>query len=294
MATKVGPTNLPAFFSSSADFQAWVTAIHNALSTLGFVQTTDTGQINPGTVTLPSSNGIGGYEIWRFADTLQSSVPVFFKIEYAIGSSAGQPNMWFTVGSGSNGSGTLTGQVGQRQQVGTGSLKSAGVTLPAWFCSDGSDLQVAYNIDSGSSSYGAIFCISRPRDQSGAATAEGAVWFTSTSNVNNVAIQFIPAAGSVPAVISGSTPAINPAYLNRSIAGPDALVCPVMLPLVGNWRYLRFLMIGQNDFGAAGATFTATVFGASHTFVTLGACAGSTAAAPPGNGAIPGFALAFE
>src|SRR5207245_2750765 len=104
-----GPTQLPAYFSNSADFQAWVTGIHNLLSGAGLVQTADTGQIAPASVALPGAiNTAAGYEIWKTNDVGQSYAAQqwFFKIEYGTGNPVNTPSLWFTIGSASNGAGT--------------------------------------------------------------------------------------------------------------------------------------------------------------------------------------------
>lgn len=106
--TTLAPSNILAQ-DTNAHFQAWVTEVVNALFTsLGVTQTSDTGQINPATATIPSINTAAGYVIGRFNDTLQATAPVFFKLEFGAGAAVGDPQMWITVGTGSNGSGTIT------------------------------------------------------------------------------------------------------------------------------------------------------------------------------------------
>src|SRR4051794_39931473 len=99
--------------SSDALFRAWASGISNALGTVGLVKTGDTGQIDFSSVARPTANSQAmGYEIWRFNDSLQATRPVYFKIEYGAGvaSVAGAPpGIWLTVGTGSNGAGTITG-----------------------------------------------------------------------------------------------------------------------------------------------------------------------------------------
>ena len=91
-----------------ADFRLWVTNYRAALTAAGFVRTSDTGQIDPTTVALPTSQTVGGYEIWRFNDAAQATYPIFFKLEYGMGYTSGTPGFWLTVGTGSNGAGTIT------------------------------------------------------------------------------------------------------------------------------------------------------------------------------------------
>lgn len=290
-----GPTNLPAFFNSDADFQAWVQGIHNALIAIGLTQTADTGQINPATVTKPTAGSQSkGYEIWRFADTLQSSVPVFFKLEYGSGNSnLNQPGMWITVGSGSDGAGNLTGQLTSRDSIAPSGSKTAGTVLPTYVSGDSGSVSVACNVDTGSNSFGFAFHIMRPRDNSGAVTNEGVIHMRWNNNSNQMHIQFIPATGAVPGDQINVFPAVSPWFFNHGASGSNADACPVLCPLFGAWRYLKFLMTGGADFGTGG-TFPCTLFGASHTFLALNGSCGSLNLGGNGNGGNPGFAMPWE
>jgi hypothetical protein len=98
--------------SSDAGFRTWVAeVIHELVTTCGLTQTSDTGQINTTTVTRQASTGTAaGYVILRFNDTLQSTSPIFIKLEFGTGATTlVTPAMWITVGTGSNGSGTISG-----------------------------------------------------------------------------------------------------------------------------------------------------------------------------------------
>lgn len=99
-------------FSASAGtdalFRSYVSAVRTALTNAGLVRTSDTGQIDPTTVSKPTSGSDAGYEIWRFDDDDQSTDPLFFKITYGGGSSNGYPRIKIIVGTGSNGSGTIS------------------------------------------------------------------------------------------------------------------------------------------------------------------------------------------
>lgn len=120
MAYRNVRNDLPAIISNDAQFRAFVQALHDAFAAMGLVQTADTGQINPATVTKPGANFTpAGYEIWRFADTHQAAAPIFFKIEYGTGGGITFPAVWLQVSSGSNGTGSLTGAPSQRRLVRT-------------------------------------------------------------------------------------------------------------------------------------------------------------------------------
>src|SRR4051812_38221933 len=76
--------NLQAFLADDATFRAWGSGIAAQIAAMGLVQTSDTGQINWTTVTRPGINVLAGYEMWRFADSLQATKPVFIRLDYGI------------------------------------------------------------------------------------------------------------------------------------------------------------------------------------------------------------------
>lgn len=269
MATS-GPTNLPAFFNVDADFRTWGSAINAALAALGLVQTGDTGQINWTTVVKPASgSAASGYEIWRFADALQATVPVFIKLEYGSGSTADRPALWCTVGSGSNGSGTLTGQLSGRQSMTPINQKAAGVTLPMVASGNTGELQLGVNLDYASANFGMFLSVERPKDATDTVTNDG-VFFVWSSTSGNGQCVFIPASGTVPGSASnGNWPAVNPGQWSRSGAGATADVCPLLIPIFGNWRYSHVMVASRGDF-TGGGTLTPTIFGATHTYLALG------------------------
>lgn len=94
---------------SDATFREWGLEFATKLAAVGLTQTADTGQINWASVTRPGTNTEGGFEMWRFNDTAHSTTPIFIRFGYGTGPSTTTPRLQITVGSGSNGSGTITG-----------------------------------------------------------------------------------------------------------------------------------------------------------------------------------------
>src|SRR5260221_233749 len=126
MATS-GPTQLPAYFNTDTDFRNWIIGVHNALAAVGLTNTADTGQINTVTVTKPvATQTAAGFEIWRFSDALQATVPIFIKVEYGVAGVL-RPAMWITVGTTTNGAGTLGGQLTSRVECQATADKAVGV-----------------------------------------------------------------------------------------------------------------------------------------------------------------------
>lgn len=127
----------PVDMASDATLRAWGSELNAKFAEVGLVQSADTGQVDWATITKQSVNAIIGYEIWQFDDALQSTYPIFFKIEYYMGSvNTGYPPMFYlTVGTGSNGSGTLTGQTSTRRLMSyPGNWTASTASWPSYLC----------------------------------------------------------------------------------------------------------------------------------------------------------------
>ncbi len=108
-------------FNGASPTDAWFRtfeALSDALTAMGLPKTSDTGQIDWATVTYPGDGVVTAYEIRRFADSAQGTWPVYIKIFYYFSSGTVRyPGVRITVGTGSNGSGDLTGDVGLTVQA---------------------------------------------------------------------------------------------------------------------------------------------------------------------------------
>jgi hypothetical protein len=99
--------------TTTTGFRAWGSGLSSNLTAAGLVKTTDTGQINWTTVNRPTVlNTVGGYEIWKLPDS-----SIFFKIEYGTGAAADYPLIFITSGTGSNGTGTITGAISSQTAI---------------------------------------------------------------------------------------------------------------------------------------------------------------------------------
>lgn len=278
MATS-GPTQLPAFFNTDQDFRDFVAGIRAGLVAAGLTVTGDTGQINAATVAKPAAiNTAQGYDIFRFSDTLQATRPIYIKVEYGSGASvATRPGIWVTVGTGSNGSGTLTGQVGARVQVAAASNAAAGNTLPAYFsgaqAAGDARINCAINVNLGTPSVNYIFgfAVERLLDASGTPTGDGIfTYMYGPSGANFNSIQIIPTpAGSIPA--AGQIPHVV-ALENGGGAtsfGGDVTMSPIIAPMGKVYVQSCILAYKSADIGG-GSAVTCSIFGASHTYMPWG------------------------
>jgi len=157
------------------------------MSTIGLVQTSDTGQVNWTTATKPGSNTTTDYEIWRFNDSLQGTAPIFIKLFYGTGVSTSYPAMKIQVGTGSNGSGTLTGLTSTESFMCYVSNNIGGVSLNNYACHTDGIAFLVYNVGEAPDRF--FFAIGRSCDNTGAPTTHGAVVFTH-NNSNSTGYRF--------------------------------------------------------------------------------------------------------
>lgn len=265
--------------ASDVDFRACVAGLRAMLAAAGLVQTADTGQLDPATVVRPTSGGsvAAGYEIYRFADALQATLPVYIKVEYGTGFAANNFGWWFTVGTGTNGAGVLTGQVsGRRQQY------PLVVGANNWYCSgsqgaDGGRFAMIANYIAANGNGSSFLCIERTRDANGNPTADGIIFF-GLQNAGSTALAFlqhVPAAGLVPAGVNSTSgvqyPTLGggPSYASgKSIIGLNVGLLPT-IALLGKVLFGTPLYFAPADIGDL-STIVVNQFGAAHTFMCFG------------------------
>lgn len=166
--------------TANADFQAFCTMIHNFFgTTCGFVQTSDTGQINTATVSYPGSNNTdAGSEFWNFSDSLQSTYPVTLKITYGRAGDANSMRLTFTVGMClTNGSGIFMGNTAGSvvMQVGATGTRTVADTTAYRVSGSGAGGRavLALFYDTVSTPRGNLFCIERTKNSDGTDNGDG-------------------------------------------------------------------------------------------------------------------------
>src|SRR5690606_13847763 len=140
----------PLDHSSDAGLQAAATELYDGIINAGMVQTADSGQLGPPVgASRPSTNTAAGYWVFRFDDTQQASMPLYLKVEVGTAGSSSTPMTWLTVGTGTNGSGSLTGVVTTRRAAMSNSSASSKVTnYPSYICCTEGFFGVAFKIGS--------------------------------------------------------------------------------------------------------------------------------------------------
>lgn len=156
----------------------WAAFVEDTLVTTGgWVVTSDTGQTAPASLATPGgANTKAGYRIYRMADTLQSTNPVFLRIDYGSSASANTPAMWLTIGTGSNGSGTITGLLFNGGATAGPTVTQSSNTTPLANNSYGSASTNRFSIAlfvQTNTAYGIFLSLERTKDSSGADTGVG-------------------------------------------------------------------------------------------------------------------------
>lgn len=269
-------------------FRAWGSAISAAITTAGWTQTADTGQVNWTTITVPTAGTAPAtiYEVWRLADTLQATDPVFIKVMYSRSTSSG-PAMRVIAGTASDGAGTITSAANTNTSVTTtfdvfdsGNIGSA-TSCKSYVNGDGSSLILFLSPNQNSGAVnGGLFALERRRSSSGAAAAGG---FT---------VQFVPGNAQ-----SSGGPKYQCVYTNNFYAQPASSstrgfvpsgrqatsssdngvkqnVVPVYPVLTGAYPELgapsKYLLAAYRADVPLGQTFTLTHYGSTQTFMSTG------------------------
>lgn len=221
MATSL--TTLNAYLNTAAKMSAYIQEVTTRLAALGLVQTADTGQVDPATVAATTgAEQIKGYQVWRFSDAHQATMPVFIKIWYGSGVSYPQaPGLWIQVGTGTDGVGNLTGQVGAFIRVGTQNY----VDVAAKCIFSGEAGRISFVLFFSAASCGIAVNVERSRDASGNLTDEGVIVQTFGAYDKGFS-QFIPKTGTIRAAAS-SLPAALPGGATTMAGGADVILAPL-------------------------------------------------------------------
>lgn len=165
---------------NDAGFRAWGAGFSAKLLAVGLTQTADTGQINWVTAARPGTNSDGGYEIWRFNDAAHATAPIFIRFDYGTGANASRPRIRVTLGTGSNGSGTITGAFQTIVSVSANAGTATGGTLTNYMCY--ADGFFGFVFGAGGANTGLAFAgmmLARSNDSNGDPDTLGAVFMRS-------------------------------------------------------------------------------------------------------------------
>jgi hypothetical protein len=258
---------------SDAYFRDWGKKLSDAMTAVGFIKADDTGQIDWTTVSRPASaNTMAGYEIRRFSDALQSSNPVFVKIEYGCGSSTSYPYMKVVTCRETDGAGNIVGEMAAVQNL---YVSNSSVTSYTGYISGASD-RIQFCLFA-NSAYSMFLSIERLKDSSGNPTADGVniLHFRSSGTPGNWQ-QYFPKKGlGFPLVAAGGICCAFPYVLTTANYNGNIGLFPIQ-PVVGYSENpdLSGLIYFTGDI-ATGTEIDMTLLGSSHHYLALGSLIGT-------------------
>lgn len=258
-------TSMTNTITGDAAFRAWGSAYAAKWASMGLVQTADTGQINWATVTQPAAiNTVAGYEIWRMNDALQATAPIFLKIEYGTGAATANGSLWIQLGNGSSGAGALSGVLSTRQQVQCTATVAA---IPHYWSGDTNRACVAVIGASAATSMSVGW--ERTVDATGVVSGEGALLvYRGTSAWGQQA--WNQAIGPYTATWETSLGCMGAAVAPFGVTGLQVAIYPIYhnkgVFCNPGYNYMAY----ENATIGALSTISFNVYGAAHTYITLG------------------------
>lgn len=267
-------------YTTDAKFRNWGLTCSTALQASGLVKTSDTGQINWVTVSKPvATNTKAGYEIYRFADTLQSTKPIFIRVDYGSGGTASgnSPCTWLTIGVSTDGAGTITG-------LNTGSIQGfamsatvSNTAMPYYFTHTTGGYALMHfgaSLASGTPTYTnpGWWVIERSINKTtGAATGDGVTLmllsYTASTLIGHS--QYGLDFNTTTAFTTRTDPQTNMPFYFSAATGAAVPVGKCYSKLSAVYGFSGMLSYFNTDIAAA-TTFTASPFGVSHTYLAWG------------------------
>ena len=255
--------------SSTANFKNWAQAISTAFSSAGWTQTSDTGQVNWSTVTVPASASFV-YEIWQPADALQTgSTKFYLKVRYGTGSgSPAGPRIQIQVGLGTDGAGTLTGFTSTNFEFTNtaGAGKGSVLTYDCYFSGD-TDRFSFMLWRSLASLFTCGFSIERTRDTAGADSSDGVtiVSFAPSNTPGQQTLVFGVGVGEqTPTAFYVSLTSYN----SGSGAFNNNVPISPCFPVYGKYgNPLTTIGFVRTADVAEGCIFTTTLYGSTRTYI---------------------------
>lgn len=265
-----GTTNLTTSAAvTNAEFRLLVQFISDALEAGGVIKTTDTGQIDYTSVNYPGSNNTAaGYEIRRFSDAMQATKPVFIKIEYGRAGTASSFGVYITIGTGSDGSGNITGIRRSRDGFPMYMNNAAMAAVPCYISVDTNRFCFAINHIHSSAGY---MGLERTIDSDGAVTDQGLL-FAYRPGASSMVQEVLFHTGTNPPVEStGGGGSLPPAQqTSGQHTNGNVAVYPQFFFGIG-----ETLVPGKNACGVfsadftPGNTYTVSLLGTNHTMMCL-------------------------
>lgn len=261
---------VPDATTSDATWRTFTSAVTAALDAAGFTKTSDTGQVTWAAQTRASATLGVYYEIRKFTDG--NATNIYLRFDYYVTGST--PLIAITVGTGTNGAGTINANASQVITIFDHQSTS---TFQGYLRYDTSSIQLAFGQSATvtDTTCGSMLSVSRTVDTTGAYTSTGAQIIVACSAVaNNLKVQFISTSGNNPASVTQSPltnfPALTSAATNTTFGLNWGLFpCyPNQGPL-GNPDPSAFFFSNQVLAKGNLQILTLSIYGTNHNYIGL-------------------------
>lgn len=266
--------------TSDATFRTWVSALDTQILALGWVHSTDTGQLNLTTGTRSATAG-ANYIIYKTND---GGTPIFAKFEF-IGQSTTIPGFVLSVGYATDGAGNLTGTLQTSRWIwGSTNHPTSDTTARNCIISGGTGRMVfALCMNATNIANSILISVERSKDGSGndtntaalvtmAAGGTSANFISAGGTGGTAAAQYLPSTGT-------ATPSVEmllPCIVSNSAAGSSAfgttIGVGVPIPLAGSAQNpgTNLLAVLNGDYPTRDSTATIAIYGTNHTYYAIG------------------------
>jgi hypothetical protein len=257
--------------STLANFKGWAQAIDTFFSTSGWAQSSDTGQVNWSTLSTVPGSGAYVYSIWQPNDGLTN---FYVKMEYGNTGGAANPSIRITIGTTTNGAGTLGGFVIGPQVLNPNTTTSASTTATYECDFSGAAGRIGallWRTGPTGNTIPQLFAIERSVNSSGSYTSSHVTLFTnSTASNRQYQATIVFGVGVPPNAIP---PSSNGGWIARvtnlgAVAFNGSIPLDTCAPFVGFFdQPLTMVGISSAADLAEGITFTLTLYGSTRTYL---------------------------
>lgn len=277
--------NAPRDASTLANFLLWAKGFSDALVSLGLTRTSDTTNVNwTGLSSVPTSSA-PAIEFFNFADSYNSTDPIILRVKYYATSSI--PYMTFTIGEATDGAGAFVGATSSEVSNNSNSLSTS--LFPCYLSFNPGMLTWGMFVTASSTTDTGVFggCIERFRTTAGAIDPTGLMaaffgynvasnlcsssprgWLVfRVSKTSNAPAQYWNNAGASGAYRFEFH--IAKWLANQStLCGGNTIAYPFFMLGASGLRSpgISLMALTQYDTPVQDVTFTATIYGTSHTY----------------------------
>lgn len=254
--------------TDDATFRLRGKQLSDAYVAMGLVRRTsgeDSGQIDWATVMWPVAGTSAGYEIFRFADTLQATAPVLIKITWGSPSYRDKIRQIVQVGVATDGAGTF---LGLKTTARTLNDESSYIPSICYISGSTNRLCAWMSVQYVDANRAHMFAIERTHDAAGNDTAEGVLWLVysnAEAALTNIgALSFVGGEIGVETKLSCLLPSVGSGSIGTQTSVYPIFAAPVTFP---NPMLNHVVMFQNNCTG--GVPVLVSLLGASRLYLPL-------------------------